>query len=210
MSWFRRVKDNILTKTEDKNNTPDGLWAKCPNCKKTLQTKALKRNAFVCEHCDHHLRVGSEEYFDILFDGDSYEEMEDVLVSGNPLEFTDTKAYPDRLAQSFQKTGLKDALRVARGEVNGLPFVICAMDFRFIGGSMGGVVGEKIKRGIDYCVEHDMPLLVISKSGGARMMEGALSLMQMAKVSANLTRMAQKQLSLYIATYGPYHRWRHG
>ncbi len=194
MSWFRRVKDNILTKTEDKNNTPDGLWAKCPNCKKALQTRALKRNVYVCEHCDHHLRIGSEEYFDLLFDGDSYEEMEDGLVSGNPLEFTDTKPYPDRLAQSFQKTGLKDALRVARGDVNGLPLVVCAMDFRFIGGSMGSVVGEKIKRGIDYCVEHDLPLLVISKSGGARMMEGALSLMQMAKVSANLTRMAEKKL----------------
>lgn len=194
MSWFRRVKDNILTKTEDKNNTPDGLWAKCPNCKKALQTKALRRNAFVCEHCDHHLRIGSEEYFHLLFDGDSYEEMEDGLISGNPLEFTDTKAYPDRLADSYNKTGLKDALRVARGEVDGLPLVVCSMDFRFIGGSMGSVVGEKIKRGIDYCVENNQPLLVISKSGGARMMEGALSLMQMAKVSANLTRMAEKKL----------------
>ncbi|MEM9986957.1 MAG: acetyl-CoA carboxylase, carboxyltransferase subunit beta, partial [Bacteroidota bacterium] len=149
---------------------------------------------FVCHHCDHHLRIGSEEYFELLFDGDSYEEMQAELRSANPLEFTDTKAYPDRLAQSYQKTGLMDAIRVAKGEVEGLTVVVCAMDFRFIGGSMGSVVGEKIKRAIDYCVEEKHPLLVISKSGGARMMEGALSLMQMAKVSANLTRMSESQL----------------
>jgi acetyl-CoA carboxylase carboxyl transferase subunit beta len=194
MSWFKRVKDNILTKTEDKNNTPDGLWKKCPSCKKALQTKALRRNSYVCEHCDHHLRIGSEEYFELLFDGDSYQEMEANLVSANPLNFTDTKAYPDRLIEGYNKTGLRDALRVAKGPLGDLPVVVCAMDFRFIGGSMGSVVGEKIKRAIDHCVEQGMPLLIISKSGGARMMEGALSLMQMAKVSANLTRMTQKQL----------------
>lgn len=194
MSWFKRVKDNILTKTEDKNNTPDGLWKKCPNCKKALQTKTLRRNAYVCEHCDHHLRIGSEMYFSLLFDGDSYEELDGRLIAADPLAFQDTKSYPDRLKDTHEKTGLHDAIRVARGPVHGLPVVVCAMDFSFIGGSMGSVVGEKIKRGIDLCLAEQMPLLVISKSGGARMMEGALSLMQMAKVSANLTRMADSQL----------------
>jgi len=194
MSWFKRAKGNILTRTEDKNNTPDGLWEKCPNCKKALQTKALRRNAYVCVHCDYHLRIGSEEYFELLFDGDSYEEMDASLQSANPLEFKDTKPYPKRLADGQKKTGLKDAIRVAKGKIDGLETVICAMDFRFIGGSMGSVVGEKIKRGIDHCMEHQLPLIVISKSGGARMMEGALSLMQMAKVSANLTRMGESKL----------------
>lgn len=194
MSWFKRVKDNIRTKTEDKNNTPDGLWKKCPNCKKALQTKTLRRNFYVCEHCDHHLRISSENYFHILFDGDSYEELDAELASADPLTFEDTKRYPDRLNASQKKTGLNDAIRVARGPINGLTVIVCAMDFSFIGGSMGSVVGEKIKRGIDACIEEKHPLLVISKSGGARMMEGALSLMQMAKVSANLTRMAEHRL----------------
>ena len=194
MSWFKRVKDNILTKTEDKNNTPDGLWKKCPNCKKALQTKTLRRNAFVCEHCDHHLRISSETYFELLFDGDSYEELDANLIAADPLKFEDTKSYPDRLKATHEKTHLHDAIRVAKGPIHGLPVVVCAMDFSFIGGSMGSVVGEKIKRGIDACMVEKLPLLVISKSGGARMMEGALSLMQMAKVSANLTRMAKDRL----------------
>jgi acetyl-CoA carboxylase carboxyl transferase subunit beta len=194
MSWFKRVKDNILTKTEDKNNTPDGLWKKCPQCKKALQTKTLQRNAYVCEHCDHHLRINSETYFSLLFDGDSYEELDARLVAADPLQFEDTKSYPDRLKATQEKTHLQDAIRVARGPIDGLMVVVCAMDFSFIGGSMGSVVGEKIKRGIDACIEDQLPLLVISKSGGARMMEGALSLMQMAKVSTNLTRMANAQL----------------
>lgn len=194
MSWFKRVKDNILTKTEDKNNTPDGLWTKCPNCKKALQSKTLKKHAYVCEYCDHHLRIGSLEYFDLIFDEGKFTELGENIVSADPLEFTDTKNYPDRVKASQEKTGLKDALRTGYGEINGMPLVISAMDFRFIGGSMGSVVGEKIAMGIDYALEHKLPFLIISKSGGARMMEGALSLMQMAKISAKLSLLGQAGL----------------
>ena len=186
MSWFKRVKDNILTKTEDKNNTPDGLWKQCPSCKKALQTKELKRNAYVCIHCDHHLRIGSKEYFEILFDEGEFVEINENLISADPLEFEDTKKYPDRLEASSRKTGLRDAIRTAYGPNLGEPLMVAAMDFRFIGGSMGSVMGEKICRAIDVCLEEKMPLMIISKSGGARMMEGALSLMQMAKISAKL------------------------
>lgn len=194
MSWFKRVKDNILTKTEDKNNTPDGLWTKCPNCKKPLQSKALKKQVYVCEYCDHHLRIGSKEYFEILFDEAKYTELGADIVSGDPLEFTDTKKYPERIESSQAKTGLKDALRTGYGLVNGQELVISAMDFRFIGGSMGSVVGEKICLGIDHALKHNLPFLIISKSGGARMMEGALSLMQMAKISAKLALLGQAGL----------------
>lgn len=194
MSWFKRVKDNILTKTEDKNNTPEGLWKKCPNCKKALQTKALKQQAYVCSHCDHHIRIGSEEYFSIIFDDGAYIEKDEMLVSGNPLNFVDTQKYPDRVRSSIEKTGLTDAIRTAYGKVNGLNLMICAMDFRFIGGSMGSVVGEKICRAIEQCLSDEMPLLIISKSGGARMMEGAFSLMQMAKISAKLALLSEKKI----------------
>ncbi|MEL6672219.1 MAG: acetyl-CoA carboxylase, carboxyltransferase subunit beta [Bacteroidota bacterium] len=194
MSWFKRVKDNILTKTEDKNNTPEGLWTQCPNCKKPLQSKGLRLNGYVCMHCDHHLRIGSEEYFHILFDDGNYTEIGSGLVSGDPLEFEDTKKYPDRLSATFLKTGLQDAIRTAHGQVNGQPLMVSAMDFRFIGGSMGSVVGEKISRAIDHCLAYNMPLLIISKSGGARMMEGALSLMQMAKISAKLALLGKKHI----------------
>ncbi|MDX2245141.1 MAG: acetyl-CoA carboxylase, carboxyltransferase subunit beta [Bacteroidia bacterium] len=194
MSWFKRVKDNILTKTEDKNNTPEGLWKKCPNCKKALQTKALKQQAYVCIHCDHHIRIGSEEYFAILFDDGAYIEKNETLVSGNPLNFVDTQKYPERIRSSIEKTGLTDAIRTAYGKINDMNLMICAMDFRFIGGSMGSVVGEKICRAIDQCLRDEMPLLIISKSGGARMMEGAFSLMQMAKISAKLALLGEKKI----------------
>ncbi|GAB4407890.1 MAG: acetyl-CoA carboxylase, carboxyltransferase subunit beta [Bacteroidia bacterium] len=194
MSWFKRAKDNIQTRTEDKNNTPDGLWEKCPNCKKVLQTKQLRKNAYVCMHCDHHLRIGSQEYFDLLFDEGQFEELFSDMTSGDPLNFVDTKKYPDRIRTTIDKTGLRDALRCADGPMFDMPVAICAMDFDFIGGSMGSVVGEKISRTIDHCLEMRMPLLVISRSGGARMMEGALSLMQMAKVSAKLARLGQAGL----------------
>jgi len=194
MSWFKRVKDNIRTKTEDKNNTPDGLWTKCPDCKKTLQSKALKNNMYVCPHCEYHLRIGSTKYFEILFDEGRFEEIGADLISADPLKFVDTQKYPDRLAATLKKTGLKDAARTASGSLNGEAVVIAAMDFRFIGGSMGSVVGAKICKGIDYCLDHATPLLVISKSGGARMMEGAISLMQMAKISAKLSLLAQKRI----------------
>ncbi|MEL6191531.1 MAG: acetyl-CoA carboxylase, carboxyltransferase subunit beta [Bacteroidota bacterium] len=193
MSWFKRAKDNIRTRTEDKNNTPDGLWTKCPSCKKALQSKQLKINSYVCNHCDHHLRIGSVEYFDILFDNE-FVEIGDKLISDDPLEFEDTKKYPDRLMATIEKTGLKDAIRAAYGFMNGKDIVICAMDFRFIGGSMGSVVGAKIGMAIDHCLKHEVPLLIISKSGGARMMEGALSLMQMAKISAKLSQLSKAHI----------------
>ncbi len=194
MSWFKRVKENILTKTEEKNNTPDGLWTKCPNCKKALTSRELRKNLFVCNHCNHHIRIGSEEYFEILFDNNAFREIGENIISDDPLSFTDTKKYPDRLAATLKKTGLTDAIRSAVGQIYGTPLVISAMDFRFIGGSMGSVVGEKIALAIDEAMKLNAPLLIISKSGGARMMEGALSLMQLAKISSRLTKMAEQKL----------------
>jgi acetyl-CoA carboxylase carboxyl transferase subunit beta len=147
---------------------------------------------YVCSECGYHERIGSKEYFEIIFDNNEFTELNENLVSGDPLEFSDTKKYTDRLTDTIRKTGIKDALRSAHGKVNGNDLVICCMDFSFIGGSMGSVVGEKIARSIDYCISHEIPLLVISKSGGARMMEAAFSLMQMAKTSAKLSQLSKK------------------
>jgi len=194
MSWFKRGKKNIQTRTEDKNNTPDGLWTKCPGCKKALQSKLLRKNYYVCMHCDYHLKIGSEAYFEILFDDHAYTELNADLQSSDPLEFEDTKKYTDRLSSSEKKSGLKDAVRTAYGAVFDQMLMVACMDFRFIGGSMGSVVGEKISRAIQHCIQHQMPLLIISKSGGARMMEGAFSLMQMAKISAQLSMLAEAKL----------------
>jgi acetyl-CoA carboxylase carboxyl transferase subunit beta len=191
-NWFQRDKENINTPTEGKKETPDGLWTKCPSCSKTLSTKALEKNLFVCGHCDHHFVVGSSHYFQILFDENKFTEINADMQSADPLKFKDTKAYPDRLQAVMDKTKLKDAIRTAYGTIEGIPLMVACMDFAFIGGSMGSVVGEKIYRAILHCLEHRMPLLVISRSGGARMMEGALSLMQMAKISANLALLSEK------------------
>ncbi len=189
MSWFQRLKEGITTSTKDKKETPEGLWYKCPSCKKIHTTEAHKGNVYVCENCDYHERIGSEAYFEILFDDNQFTEIAENLVSGDPLEFSDTKKYTDRLQDTIRKTGLKDALRAGYGKVGGHDLAICCMDFSFIGGSMGSVVGEKISRTIDYCLTTKTPLMVISKSGGARMMEAAFSLMQMAKTSAKLSLM---------------------
>ncbi len=194
MSWFKRGKKNIQTRTEDKNNTPGGLWTKCPNCKKALQSKILRKDRFVCMYCDHHLRIGSEEYFAILFDDEKYHELNSKLTSADPLHFEDTKKYMDRIDASSRKSGLNDAVRTAYGLVNGRELMAACMDFKFIGGSMGSVVGEKISRAIQHCLKHKMPLLIISKSGGARMMEGAFSLMQMAKISAQLSLLDNQKI----------------
>jgi len=194
MAWFKRNTKGISTSTEDKKEAPDGVWNKCPNCKKALHYSEQVENKYVCQYCDYHLRVGSKEYFEVLFDNNSYVELFGNLTSGDPLEFTDSKTYPERLADSYKKTGLKDALRAAHGQIEGQDLVIACMDFTFIGGSMGSVVGEKIARSIDYCIKHKMPFLMISKSGGARMMEAAFSLMQMAKTSAKLALLAQAKL----------------
>jgi acetyl-CoA carboxylase carboxyl transferase subunit beta len=150
MAWFKREKKGISTLTEEKKEAPDGLWNKCPNCKKALHSADLVENKYVCQYCDYHLRVGSKEYFQVLFDENQFTELFPNLKSGDPLNFTDSKPYKDRLVESQAKTGLKDAIRAAHGKIEGEDLVIACMDFNFIGGSMGSVVGEKIARSIDY------------------------------------------------------------
>ena len=194
MSWFKRQKAGISTATANKKEAPDGMWNKCPTCKKPLLHLEQVENDYVCQYCGHHLRIGSKEYFSILFDNNEFTELFPNLNSGDPLEFFDSKPYPERLKESQAKTGLKDALRSGHGKMNGQDIVIACMDFSFIGGSMGSVVGEKIARSIDYCIEHKIPFMLISKSGGARMMEAAFSLMQMAKTSAKLALLAKAGL----------------
>lgn len=191
MSWFKRIKEGITTSTREKKETPEGLWYKCPECKKITSSNDHTSNLFVCPHCEHHDKIGSREYFSILFDNNEFTELNPNLVAGDPLNFTDTKKYTDRLTDSIRKTELKDAIRTAAGKVEGQDLVIACMDFKFIGGSMGSVVGEKISRAIDHCIKTNTPLLIISKSGGARMMEAAFSLMQMAKTSAKLTLLSE-------------------
>ena len=194
MGWFKRLKEGITTSTSEKKETPEGLWYKCPSCKKIHTVQDHSNNQYVCSDCGYHERVGIMEYFDILFDNGTYTELHENLVSGDPLEFSDTKKYTDRLRETIRKTGMKDALRSAYGKINDQDLVVCCMDFSFIGGSMGSVVGEKIARSIDFCIKTRSPLLIISKSGGARMMEAAFSLMQMAKTSAKLSQLAQHGL----------------
>lgn len=196
MGWFRRLKEGITTSTREKMETPDGIWHKCKSCKETNRTKDLRENLYVCPKCGYHERIGSHDYFDIIFDGRYTEILED-LTSKDFLEFTDLKPYHERLKKAQSKTKLTDAISVAVGSVNRRKLVIAAMDFSFIGGSMGSVVGEKIARGIDYAIEHQHPFMIISKSGGARMMESAFSLMQMAKTSAKLTLLGKAGLPYF-------------
>lgn len=194
MSWFKRNKAGINTATEHKKEAPDGMWNKCPSCKKPLLNLEQIENQYVCHYCDYHLRIGSVAYFSILFDDNQFTELFPDLTAGDPLGFVDSKPYSERLVESQKKTGLKDALRSGHGKLGGHEIVIACMDFNFIGGSMGSVVGEKIARSIDYCLEHKLPFMLISKSGGARMMEAAFSLMQMAKTSAKLALLSQAKL----------------
>lgn len=194
MGWFKRLKEGITTSTKEKKETPEGLWYKCPSCKKIHTSQDHANNEYVCSECGYHERIGSKEYFEIIFDNNQFTELNENLVSGDPLNFEDTKLYTDRLTDTIKKTGLKDALRTGFGKVNSHDLVVCCMDFTFIGGSMGSVVGEKIARAIDFCIKTRTPLLIISKSGGARMMEAAFSLMQMAKTSAKLSQLAQHQI----------------
>lgn len=189
MSWFKRIKGGITTSTKEKKETPEGLWHKCDSCKKAFPTNERMEHFWVCSNCDYHDRIGSEQYFAILFDEQEFVELDANLTSADPLKFEDTKKYPARLIDSQKKTGLKDAIRTAHGLVNGNDLVVCCMDFSFIGGSMGSVVGEKISRAALYSLEKRIPLMIISKSGGARMMEAAHSLMQMAKTSARLAQL---------------------
>lgn len=194
MGWFKRLKEGITTSTKEKKETPEGLWYKCPSCKKIHTAQDHAANKYVCSECGHHERIGSKEYFEVIFDNNQFTELNENLVSGDPLEFADTKKYTARLTDTIKKTGMKDALRSAYGQVNGMELVVCCMDFSFIGGSMGSVVGEKIARAIDFCIKTRSPLLIISKSGGARMMEAAFSLMQMAKTSAKLSQLAEHKI----------------
>jgi len=194
MGWFKRNKEGITTKSKDKKEIPEGLWYKCPECRNTLTSEDHAHLLWVCDKCGFHERIGSEEYFSFLFDNGEYKELHAELSSADPLEFLDTKKYSDRLAGTMSKTGLKDAIRNGFGRMNGTPVVISCMDFSFIGGSMGSVVGEKIARGIDAAIKAKCPFICISKSGGARMMEAGFSLMQMAKTSAKLSLLADAGL----------------
>ena len=192
--WYKRKLSGILTKTKDKKSTPDGLWEKCKECKTLVPAKDWIRNLYVCPECNYHERIGSREYFNLLFEKGKYTELALGLTSGDPLEFVDSAPYKDRVQVAQAKTGLEDACRTATGKLGENRVVVSCMDFSFIGGSMGSVVGEKIARGIDYSLEHELPFIMISKSGGARMMEAAFSLMQMAKTSAKLALLNKAKL----------------
>jgi acetyl-CoA carboxylase carboxyl transferase subunit beta len=194
MSWFTRKKEGITTSTTEKKETPEGLWMKCSKCKTVFTADDLAKNAYVCDRCSNHERIGSEEYFNILFDGGKYTELDAKLTSGDPLHFEDTKKYVDRVKSTQESTGLVDAIRTAKGKLDGNDFVVAAMDFAFIGGSLGAVMGEKIARAIDEAMKINAPFMIISKSGGARMMEAGYSLMQMAKVSGKLGQLSEKKL----------------
>ncbi|MES2732304.1 MAG: acetyl-CoA carboxylase, carboxyltransferase subunit beta [Bacteroidota bacterium] len=194
MAWFTRKEKGISTPTELKKEAPDGLWYKCPTCKKVMHTREHKHNAYTCIHCHYHEKIGSEEYFSLLFDDNAFTETHAGLTSSDPLKFTDSKPYPDRIAATQLKTNLTDAVRSAYGKMNEMDVMVACMDFTFIGGSMGSVVGEKIARAIDYSLEHQVPFLMISKSGGARMMEAGFSLMQMAKTSARLALLSEARV----------------
>lgn len=193
MAWFKRKEKGIQTPTEDKKDVPKGLWYKSPTGK-IVDTDELARNLWVSPEDDFHVRIGSAEYFEILFDNNEFKELDAKMTSKDPLGFVDTKKYSERLKDVMEKTKLKDAVRTGVGKSKGKDLVVCCMDFAFIGGSMGAVVGEKIARGIDYSIKNNVPFVMISKSGGARMMEAAYSLMQLAKTSAKLAQLAEAKV----------------
>lgn len=193
MGWFKRDKEGITTPSDEKKETPEGLWHKCPKCKVIVEIDEHERKFWVCDNCGFHNKVNAAEYFSFLFDG-RFKELDKNLKSGDPLTFQDTKAYKERYAAAVEKTQLKEAVSTAVGKLDGHEVVIGCMNFNFIGGSMGSVVGEKIARGMDYALKYNLPFVMISKSGGARMMEAAFSLMQMAKTSAKIALMNEKKL----------------
>ncbi len=193
-SWFKRMKKGILTSTKEKKDAPEGLWSKCPTCKYTCTISELNENKFICPKCDFHHRIGSEEYFEILFDDNFFTELFANIKSKDALGFVDLKPYGKRLEETYAKTDIHDSITVAHGKVNGHDLVVACMDFEFIGGSLGSVMGEKICRASDYCLQHRIPFMIINKSGGARMMESAFSLMQLAKTSGHLTRLSEAKV----------------
>jgi len=192
--WFRRKKKGILTETKDKADAPEGLWSKCPECKYTCTISELKENLFVCPKCAYHHRIGSQEYFSILFDDNQYAELFANVVSKDMLGFVDLKPYSKRLEETYAKTDIHDSITVAHGLVNGNDIVVACMDFEFIGGSLGSVMGEKISRACDYCIKNRIPFMIVNKSGGARMMESAFSLMQLAKTSGKLSQLSDAKI----------------
>ncbi len=196
MGWFKRLREGIQTTTSEKKEVPDGFWQKCGSCGGTFTILELEKNLFVCPDCDNHMRIGSHDYFNILF-GSRYKLLFDDIKSTNFLNWTDLKSYDERLEKAYEKTSLSDAISVAIGKINKKPLLVTAMDFSFIGGSMGSVVGEKIARSVDYCIAHRVPLMIISKSGGARMMESAFSLMQLAKTSTKLAQLAREKIPYF-------------
>ena len=202
-SWFRRIKKGITTSTKDKKEAPDGLWTKCPQCRYTCTVTELKENLFVCPKCDYHHRIGSAEYFEIIFDNDSYVELFGNIKSKDFLGFVDLKPYSQRLEETYAKSDIHDSITVAHGKIHGMDIVIACMDFEFIGGSLGSVMGEKICRACDYCIEHRLPFMIINKSGGARMMESAFSLMQLAKTSGRLSLLSDAKIPYFSLCTDP-------
>ncbi len=193
-NWFKRKKRGILTSTKEKKDSPEGIWSKCPSCNHICTIEDLTDNNFVCPKCDHHHRIGSDEYFDIIFDNKQFTELFANIVSKDHLGFVDLKPYKDRLKETYAKTDIHDSITVAHGKVMGNDLVVACMDFEFIGGSLGSVMGEKISRACDYCIKHSIPFMIINKSGGARMMESAFSLMQLAKTSGKLMQLSEAKI----------------
>lgn len=194
MSWFNRKKEGIQTSTKEKIDTPEGIWYKCPDCKKTTTVKAYEDNVWCCPNCQYHGRIGSREYFSILFDEGKYTLHFENILSKDALKFVDLKPYEQRLQEAYGKSEYTDAISVGHGKLDGHPVTIACMNFEFIGGSMGAVVGERISKAIDLAIQSKSPLIIISKSGGARMMESGFSLMQMAKTAAKLTVLSKHRL----------------
>jgi len=194
MGWFKRIKEGITTSTKEKKETPEGLWYNCPKCKTIITSKEHEQHLFVCNNCNYHHRINAKEYFKIFFDRNEFTELDANMISKDPLQFKDSKKYNDRLKENQKRTGLKDALTSAYGKMNGENVVIACFNFNFIGGSIGSVVGEKISRAIEYAKKTKSPIIIISKSGGARMMEAAFSLMQLAKTSAKLAQLSKEKI----------------
>ena len=193
-SWFKRLKKGITTPSSEKKETPEGLWTKCPECNYICTINDLREHIFVCPKCNYHHRIGSNEYYDLLFDEKEYSDLFGNIRSKDFLGFTDLKPYQKRLEETWAKTDLTDSMRVATGKLSSHDIIIACMDFEFIGGSLGSVMGEKFSRAVDYCLQHRVPFLVICKSGGARMMESAFSLMQLAKTSGKLSQLSDAKI----------------
>ena len=203
MGWFKRIKKGVTTETNQKKEIPEGLWYKCPKCKTIISSEEHHNQLYVCNNCNHHHRINAKEYFEILFDKNKFTELNENMTSKDPLEFEDQKKYTERLKEIQKKTGLKDAVTTAYGKINKQDAVIACFNFNFIGGSMGSVVGEKIARSIDYAKKTKTPLIIISKSGGARMMEASFSLMQLAKTSAKLAQLSEEKVPYFSVLTDP-------